>query len=208
MLLLGRDIPMPAPGPRTWGALLDDCGAAVAGVVDELRRMGVSDPGTLKACGLSLVAGLLTNLWRDVRVDVMADGRLYIPQDLARQHGLDLSLMRKSLMLDADRGCAGDARDALCDCSNSPNTGLRVVMPAYRGTMRDMVERTKALRDQGNPPAEQLPEPLRRPMRALRQETLAILRKIEAKRYDTLTRRPTLGALDRMWLGVRAHLPA
>ena len=208
MRLRGRDIPMPKPSPETWGALLDDCAASVAPVVDELRDGEVSDPGTLKACGSALVAAMLTSLWRDVRVDVMANDRLYIPKDLARQHGLDLSLMRKSLVLDADRGCEGDARDGSCNCANSPNTGLRVVLPAYRETMHELVHRTRTLWDAGNPTPEQLPEPLRQPMRMMRREGMAILRKIKVKRYDTLTRRPKLGALDRMWLGVRSHLPA
>ena len=208
MRLLGRDIPMPATRPGTWGALLGDCAASVAPVVDALRTEGVSDPGTLKACGSALVAAVLTNLWRDVRVDVMANDRLYIPEDLARKHGLDLSLMRKSLMLDADRGCEGDARDAMCNCANTPNTGLRVVLPAYRETMHELVHRTRTLWDEGNPTLQQLPEPLRTPVRTMRHEGLAVLRKIRAKRYDTLTRRPTLGTLDRAWMGVRRYLPA
>lgn len=207
MLLLGRDIPMPGTCPQTWEALLDDCAKSVARVADAIRNAGVSDPDTLKACRRELVAALLTNLWRDVRVDVMTDGRLYIPEDLARKHGLDLSLMRKSLLLDADRGCQGDARDGSCNCANSPNTGLRVVLPAYRETMHELVGRTKALWDAGDPEPDRLPEPLRQSLSTLRRESLAILRKIEAKRYDTLTRRHTLGRLERMWLGVRVHLP-
>lgn len=208
MRLLGRDIPMPTPNPATWGALLDDCAASVALIVDGIRDDGVNDPHALKACESTLVAALLTNLWRDVRVDVMANGRVYIPEGLAREHGLDLSLMRKSLTLDADRGCEGDARDGSCNCANSPNTGLRVVLPAYRETMHELVRRTRALWDEGDPPSRRIPEPLRRPMRVMRHESLAVLRKIAAKRYDTLTRRPTLGALDRAWVGVRRYLPA
>ncbi|MEZ6192960.1 MAG: squalene/phytoene synthase family protein [Phycisphaerales bacterium] len=198
---------MPAPDPGTWGALLEGCAASVAPAVEELCDGGVSDPDTLKACGSALVAALLTNLWRDVRVDVMANGRVYIPRDLARKHGLDLSLMRKSLMLDTDRGCEGDARDGSCNCANSPNTGLRVVLPAYRETMHELVHRTRMFWDEANPKPDLLPETLRQPMKRMRDEALALMRKIESKRYDTLTRRPTLGALDRAWMGIRGYLP-
>lgn len=207
MRLLGQEVQMPAPDPGTWAALLRDCVHRVTPIVDALPGVGVHDPDTLKAYESALAAALLTNLWRDVRVDVMAHNRLYIPDDVAREHGLDLSRMRKSLMLDADRGCEGDARDGSCDCANSPNTGLRVVLPAYRQMMRELVRRTRALWVDGNPGPDGLPQPLRQPMRSLRQEGLATLRKIAAKRYDTLTRRPTLGALDRAWLTVRAYLP-
>lgn len=207
MKLLAYDIPMPAPDPGTWGALLEDCAASVAPAVEELCDGGVSDPDTLKACGSALVAALLTSLWRDVRVDVMANGRVYIPRDLARKHGLDLSLMRKSLMLDIDRGCEGDARDGSCNCANSPNTGLRVVLPAYRETMHELVHCTRTLWDEANPKPDLLPETLRQPMKRMRDEALALMRKIESKRYDTLTRRPTLGALDRAWMGIRRYLP-
>lgn len=205
MRLLDRDIPMPTSTPRTWGGLLDDCTQSVTSALDELRNEGVSDPDTLKTCESALVAALLTNLWRDVRVDVMANGRLFIPEDIARKHGLDLSLMRKSLMLDTDRGCEGDARDAMCNCANTPNTGLRVVLPAYRATMHELIHRTQKLWDQGNPPAEQLPEPLRQTMRSMRREGLTILRKIMGKRYDTLTRRPTLNMFDRMLASMCTH---
>lgn len=207
MKLLGQDIPMPTANPESWGALLGDCNGSVAPVVDAIRDGGVNDPQTLKACESALAAAMLTNLWRDVRVEVMSHGRLYIPQDLARKHGLDLSLMRKSLMLDSDRGCEGDARDGSCNCANSPNTGLRVVLPAYRETMHELVHRTRLLWEASHTTSGQLPEPVHTSMREMRDESLATLRKIAAKRYDTLTRRPVLGALDRAWMGVRRYLP-
>lgn len=207
MRLLGRDIPAPQPDPSGWAGLVDDCARCVAAVVNVLRDAGVAEPDTLKACESALVAALLTDLWRDVRTDVMAHDRLYIPADLAREQGLDLALMRKALRLDTDRGCAGDARDGSCNCANIPNTGLRVVLPAYRRTMRGLIERTGAVWDAGGVASGRLPEPFREQMRVMRQEVAAMLWKIAARRYDTLTRRPVIGPIDRAWLRVRAFLP-
>jgi phytoene/squalene synthetase len=207
MQLMDQDIQMPAGNPETWEALLADCARGVSQVRDGLHGGVAADADTLVAFEKVCTAALLTRLWQDVRVDVMEQGRLFIPADVAAEHGLDLVLMRKALSLDTERGCEGDARDGSCNCAIMPNSAMRIVLPAFRVVMRDLVRRTKVLWDDGLRGLDGLPDEQRRVHRVVEREGRATLRMIARREYDTLTRRPALGGVSRAWLRLRLRLP-
>lgn len=195
------DIPAPASDPATWDTLLRDVIGCATPIREALAEAGVTDAQVLQRCESLIAGAVLARCWRDVRPAVMRDDRLYIPVDIARRHGLDLALMRKALKLDNDRGCDGDARDGSCDCANSPNTGMRVVLPALRETIRELVMRTEGLLHQD----VTLPDGLHKRLLRMRAEALADLRLIRRRRYDTLTRRPKSNAIDRLLASVSAR---
>ena len=195
--ILHGGITVGADEPGDWDALLAEARRCVEPVWRE-----VSD---LPAPGV--VAGAwLAGRWRDVRVDIIRDGKVSIPSDLARAHRLDLGLMRKALSLDTDRGLHGDQRNNNCNCLNAPASGLRVVLPAYRQVLRELVRRTRGLLDSDVWTDDQYPDALLAELGRLKHETQLVLALIERRGYDTLTGRPRLGALERWWLGLRFRL--
>ena len=206
MQLMDQDIQPPVTNPQTWDALLTDCASRVAWVRDGLHVRGVTDGDTLVGIEKVCTAALLTQLWRDVRVDVMEHGRLYLPADIASKHGLDLALMRKALSLDTDRGCEGDARDGSCNCANMPNSAMRIVLPTFRVVMRDLVQRTEALYDEGWQGSDGILDDERRALRGVELESRATLHMIARRGYDTLTRRHQLGAIRRLILEMRLKM--
>jgi len=190
------DIQAPADQPKTWDELLADCSRCV----DPIKRaLPISD----YACE----AALLARLCQDVRVDGIRDGRVYLPRDLADKHGLDIPLMRKALSLDAERGVDGDVRNSNCNCTNGPASGLRAVLPAYRKVIREMVGRTSQVLTQSNGQPQEIPPEQRAAHKRMNLETQTTLRMIARHGYDTLTRRPKLGAASRAWIGIRLRLP-
>lgn len=199
------DIPEPADNPASYEVLLDEVIGLMSPIGEALRGAGVSDPAVMERC-LAMCAGvMLARYWRDVRPDVMKHDRVTIPKDIADKHGLDRVLMRKALMRDEERGCDGDARDGSCDCANTPNTGMRVVLPAFREAMYELVARTGALLDMRGVKPDVIPGDLRKTMRRLRLRGVTDLRLIKRSGYDTLTRRPIPNVFDRVFDGLRAR---
>jgi len=194
--LLEMDIEAPGNEPQTWDGLVAEC----ARCVDPIKQQ-------FPIAGSACEAAMLTKLWRDVRVDAIRNGRVYLPRDLAAQHGLDLSLMRKALSLDTQRGIDGDQRNSNCNCLNGPGGGLLAVLPAYRKMMCELVGRTGQLLTISNGQPQELPTDQRALCRRMIYESQATLRMIARNRYDTLTRRPRLSAVSRAWIGLRLRLP-
>lgn len=109
----------------------------------------------------------LTNFWQDVRSDLTARGRIYIPDE------------------DLDR-CAG-SREALA--TGRTTAGLRDCLVIQ-------VARTRAIFARGLRLADLVSGRLRREVRLFGHGGLAILDRIEANDYDVMARRPTLGRGD------------
>ncbi len=206
MRLLDQDIQPPKSDPETWESLVTDCALCAGKVRGRLHGCGVTDPVTLAAIERVYTAALLAQLWRDVRVDVMEHGRLYLPADVAAACGLDLDLMRKALSLDTERGCEGNARDGSCNCAIMPNSAMRIVLPAYRMVLHELVRRTALLFEEGWLGSEGIPDEERRVLRKLAMEGRATLRLMARRDYDTLTRRHQLGAMNRMLLAMRLKM--
>ncbi len=203
MQLLNHDIPMPRQDPPTWAGMVEDCLQCVRQVRKELYDG--EDPSIAFAVDQVFAADLISQLWQDMRVQVMEHDRLYVPADIAKRNELDLGLMRKALSVDTDRGCDGTARDGSCDCANMPGAAMRLVVPAYQQTMRELVKRTELLLLEGWEGARKLPGDKRQMLRRVVVETRARLGLIAQRGYDTMSRRPEMGGLMRGWWRLRGR---
>jgi squalene synthase HpnC len=142
----------------------------------------------------------LANFWQDVRRDILERDRVYIPADVARRHNLDLDLLVKAIKLDAQNQPCSTG----CSCSNRPSSGITAQLPAYRATLRELVDRTWPLFRQGR----QL-WPLVHPQIQLQLKLFtfggeSILRLIRRQNYNTATTRPTLSKPAKAALMFRA----
>ena len=108
----------------------------------------------------------LVNFWQDVSIDY-AKGRIYLPQDEMRCHGV------------SERHLA----ESRCDS-------------AWEALMKEQVGRTRALLLSGAPLGRRLPGRVGLEIRATVQGGLRILEKIERAGYDVFRRRPVLKAFD------------
>lgn len=108
-----------------------------------------------------------TNFWQDLRRDARA-GRIYLPQDEMAAFGVT----EEELL--ANRASAG-----------------------LRRLVRHLVERTRSRFAAGLELVGLLDRRLRVEVALFSRGGLAILRKIESQRYDTLVRRPTLGRAEK-----------
>lgn len=109
----------------------------------------------------------LTNFWQDVRGDLDARGRVYVPdEDLDRFPGARAALER------------------------------REATPGFRACLAFQVERTRARFASGLALADMVEGRLRREVRLFAHGGLAILDRIAAEGYDVLARRPALGRAD------------
>jgi squalene synthase HpnC/squalene synthase HpnD len=116
----------------------------------------------------------LANFWQDVSRD-LDKGRIYIPVDALRQHGL--------------------AEDDIVS---------RRFDERYRELMKSLVARTRELFAAGLPLAECVDSGLRVDIELFSRGGMAILEAIEASGYDTLHRRPALGKGAKLKLAGRA----
>jgi phytoene/squalene synthetase len=146
----------------------DPVGRMVLGLFgqDNARRGPLSD---------AICTGLqLANHWQDAAVDY-ARGRIYVPEDLMRQHGVGT--------WDFSAGRVGDG---------------------FRGLMGDLIARTRALFDEGRPLCDRVGRELRFEMRLTWLGGTSILDRIEAVGGDVFHRRPKHSTLDKLALAWRA----
>lgn len=116
----------------------------------------------------------LVNFWQDVALD-WAKGRVYLPQDEMRRHGVAESHLAQ----------------ARCDA-------------AWRALLASLCERTRALMMQGAPLARALQGRVRWEIALTVQGGLRVLEKIAAAGYDVFRRRPRLAWADWPLLAWRA----
>jgi phytoene synthase len=127
---------------------------------------GHRDPVLIGRSNAFCTALQLTNHWQDVAIDLARD-RVYLPEDEMRDRGVDLETLR-----------AGRVTDG------------------YRGLMRDLVARTRALFGAARPLCDAVGGRLRWELRATWAGGCRILDRIETADYDVFRRRPSLGAAD------------
>jgi len=204
--LLGIHISPPEPDPQSWAQLCDRCMYGVLPVRQWVQERGVLETKLLGQVQTACAGALLTELLRDVRLEMIEHDRLYLPADVASKHGLDIPLLRKAIKLDTDRGCDGDLRDSSCDCALMPRGDMLALRKPYRATMRDLVNRTQGLFAESESSWRALPPELSRPLHAQVLEARSTLKMIARHDYDTLTRRPKLGAFPRVWNHLRLRL--
>lgn len=158
-------------------ALLDYCRRSA----DPVGRIvlgleGCREPRLLELSD-SICTGLqLVNFWQDLARDRLA-GRVYLPADDMRRHGVDAAML---------------------DLPSAP--------PPLRDLVRAEVAWARACFDRGSPLADQAPPALRPAIRMFLGGGRAVAAAIERQGFDTLTRRPIVGRGTKLALAGRAWL--
>jgi phytoene synthase len=157
---------------ETWDDLLDYCRRSAAPIGRLVLRVCGHRSETADRQSDAICNALqLTNFWQDLSVD-WQKGRVYVPREmLAAAGAAELSL------------AAGEWTTE------------------WEDTMRDAVARTRRLFAEGRPLVDSVRGRLRYELRATWLGGMRILEKLEARRFDSLHRRPTLGAADSVRIG-------
>ncbi|HXK08986.1 MAG TPA: squalene synthase HpnC [Vicinamibacteria bacterium] len=160
---------------ESWEELLDYCRRSADPVGRLVLLVFEERDEDLPALSDAICTGLqLANHWQDAAIDY-GRGRIYMPEDLMRRHGVgtwDLSSGR--------------------------------VSEGWRGLMADLIARTRALFERGRPLCDRVGRELRFEMRLTWLGGTSILDRIEATGGDVFRRRPKHGALDKAGLAWRA----
>jgi len=140
----------------------------------------------------------LVNFWQDVRRDVVERDRIYIPREIAHRHGLDLELMAKVIRIDA-------AAPEKTECRACPMpAGLHAILPAYQATVRELMQLTRPMFEEGKALWPLLDRRYRGQIKLFTWGGEAIAAMIERRGYDTLTKRPSLSKAAKLKLVARA----
>ena len=156
-------------------SLLDYCARSANPVGRLLLHLyGIDAAAALARSDAICTALQLANFWQDIGVDVRR-GRLYVPAEDCRRHGVD-----------PDALLAGDDG------------------PPVRALVRDMVGWARQLMGAGAPLVRQLPGRAGWELRFVVQGGLRILERIDRLGGATMTTRPTLGVADAPAIAWRA----
>lgn len=128
-----------------------------------LYLCGYSDVERQHLSDATCTALQLANFWQDVSRD-LEKGRIYIPLDVLRAHGLEFA-----------------------------DVEARRFDNRYAELMRDLIARTRKLFDAGLPLAASVSPDLRVDIEMFSRGGLAVLSAIERMGYNTLERRPSIG---------------
>jgi squalene synthase HpnC len=160
---------------ETWEELLDYCRRAANPVGRLVLLVFEERADELPALSDALCTGfLLARRWQDASIDY-ARGRLYVPEELMRQHGVGT--------WDFSAGRVSDG---------------------FRGLMAELIARTRALLERGRPLCDLAGRDLRLGARLVWLGSTSILDRIEAVGADVFHRRPRYSAVDRAVLAWRA----
>jgi phytoene synthase len=159
----------------TWEELLDYCRRS-ANPVGRLVLLvfGQKDERLGPLSDAICTALQLANHWQDAAIDY-ARGRIYVPEDLMRRHGVGT--------WDFTTGRVSDG---------------------WRGLMAELIARTRALFERGRPLCDEVGRDLRFEMRLTWLGGMSVLDHIEASGGDVFRHRPSFGALDKAALAWRA----
>jgi len=139
----------------------------------------------------------LANHWQDLRVDLARD-ILYIPQDMLRSFSVTEADLR-NLSVRAEPVEAQQRAETVPGTGTVPGTDVR-----FQSLMKDLVARTRALFDSGEPLVKHLEGGLRIEIKLTLLGGRTILDRIEAADYDVFRRRPVISTFDKMGLLTRA----
>lgn len=191
----------------TFEQLLDYCTRS-ANPVGRLVLMmfGVRDNDSFALADATCTALQLTNFWQDVRRDILQRNRVYLPANVAAEHGLDLEAMVRLTRLDDAVRCrsCGPAPGSLA--ATSGGGGLGELMPACGATIRDLVGKTRPRFAKGRQLWPRVETRYRKQLQLFTVGGEAVLRKIEHQHYDTWTRRPRLGKFTKAGLLLRVAM--
>ncbi len=168
-----------------WDQLLAYC----RGSADPVGRLVLAladEPCTaeqLHASDAICTALQLTNHWQDVKRDLLERDRIYLPSALHRIPDFDQRLLRT-----ARDGHAPDA----------------TFLTDYRALVKDCVERTWSLFEEGRALLPSVSPELRPILWLFQAGGTSVLRRIEQWNYETCLDRPRLGRLAKLLLVLRA----
>src|SRR5882762_7807937 len=147
-----------------WASVLDYC-VYSANPVGRLvlYLCGYGDESRQRLSDATCTALQLANFWQDVSRD-LEKGRIYIPLDVAAQHGV-----------------------------NETEIVNRQFSDRYGALMKDLIARTRQLFAEGYPLAKMVDGRLSIDLEMFSRGGIAVLDAIEAQRYDTLNYRPSVG---------------
>ncbi len=189
---------------RTWDQLLDYCTRSANPVGRLVLYMcGYRDPERQSLSDATCTALQLANFWQDVRRDALDRDRVYIPEEVARRHGLDIELMAAAIRADASA-----EEPAGCGCSGAchSSAGIRALLPSYRATLHELVDRTWPLFTQGRQLWPLVSPQVRSDIKLFTLGGESILRMIQRQDYDTLSHRPSLSRPAKARLMLRVLL--
>jgi squalene synthase HpnC len=156
--------------------LLDYCRRSANPVGRLVLYLFSSDPQDCFGNADAICTGLqLANFWQDVSVDYAEKGRIYIPGDIMRAHGVSES-----------------------------DIARQVHTPATTAMISELVDDADAWLVRGLPLARQLSGRFSIMTAMFAEGGRAILRRIRRQRYNVLQSRPRLGRWDKLQLASRA----
>jgi squalene synthase HpnC len=135
-----------------------------------LYLCGYSDPERQGLSDATCTALQLANFWQDVTVDLHKD-RVYIPLDVLARHGYTVD-----------------------------DLFARRFTPAFRGIMREIVDRTRELFLRGLPLPSMVDRRLALDIDLFSRGGLRVLEKIERQGYNVLAARPAISKAERVGL--------
>jgi len=160
---------------ESWDELLDYCRRSANPVGRLVLRVFEQGDPDLPALSDAICTGLqLANHWQDAAIDY-ARGRIYVPEDLMRRHGVTT--------WDFSSGRVSDG---------------------WRGLMAELIARARALFEQGRPLCDRVGGELRFEMRLTWLGGMSILDRIEANGGDIFRKRPKHDVFDKVALAWRA----
>ena len=160
---------------ESWDELLDYCRRS-ANPVGRLVLLVFEQPADeLPPLADAICTGLqLANHWQDAAIDHQR-GRIYVPEDLMRSHGV----------------------------TGWDFSGRRV-SDGWRGLMGELIARTREVFERGRPLCDRVSPELRFELRLTWLGGMSILDRIEAVGGDVFNRRPRHSLLDKAALAWRA----
>lgn len=160
---------------ESWSDLFDYCRYSANPVGRlVLYVCGYRDATRQRMSDATCSALQLANFWQDVSRD-LEKGRLYIPLEALRRHGL-----------------------------SAADIEARHFDPRYVTLMKELIERTRLLFADGASLQATVDARLRVDLDLFGRGGLAVLEAIEKQGYNTLERRPAIGSLQRISLLARA----
>jgi len=158
---------------ESWCDLLDYCRRSANPVGRLVLRIAGQVDAQLDAWSDAVCTALQLTNFWQDFAVDFARGRIYLPQELQRAHGAS-----------EDHLHLGPT-------------------PEWCDAIEDAVHRTRVLFERGQPIAAALRGRLRYEIRATWLGGVRILDKIERARFDVVSHRPTLGAVDAAWIACR-----
>lgn len=184
---------------RTWDEVLDYCTRSA----DPVGRLvlylcGYRDEQRQRLSDATCTALQLANFWQDVRRDVLERDRVYLPSEIASQHGLSIEQMVQAIKDDAAGKGGMDCK--VCAGGSLPSIAISALGKPFESTMCELVARTWPLFKSGRALLPTIAPDVRTDVKLFTLGGEAILNMIQRQHYNTLTHRPKLSKAAKLSL--------